>query len=170
MSRPPDTASSTERRLDAVTEARCARVPVDLAASMWDPDRCPAEWLPRLAKIFQVPVFSVEWEVVDQRRAISESLVYRRLGGTLDGLRLILDAVGAVYDYREPADPYTAEIDILNANSTTLPASQLADILQRQKRAAVKLTVNLLAGGELDIPVRSGLDAATVAPLLEGAL
>ena len=170
MIRPPSTASDPERRLDAGAEARLAAIPADLAASAWSPARCPVEWLPRLAQVFQVPVFSVDWDVADQRRVIAESLTGRRLGGTVAGLRAILDAAGAVYDYTEGPAPHTATVDILNAGATTLATSQIAAILQRQKRAAVKLTVNQLVGLDLTLPVQTGLDAAVVAPLLEGEL
>ena len=170
MSAPPATAGSVEQRLDAVTAERLARIPVHLAATVWDPSRCPAEWLPRLAQTFQVPIFSIDWTVDEQRRVIAESLAARRTGGTVAGLTAALDAAAAVYDYREPDEPYTAEIDILNAGQTSLPTPQIVAILQRQKRAAVKLTVNQVVGLQLDLPVRSGLDAVTVAPPLEGAL
>lgn len=169
MTRPPATASAPERRLDAVAEARLD-VPVGLAASVWDPARCPIEWLPRLAQVFQVPVFSADWDVADQRRVIEESLVGRRLGGTVAGIRAILDAGGAAYNYTEGPAPYTAAVDILNADATTLSTSQIAAILQRQKRAAVRLTVNQFTGLNLDILARTGLGAAVVAPLLEGEL
>lgn len=169
MIRPPDTASEPERRLDAAAEARLD-VPADLAALVWDPARCPVEWLPRLAQVFRVPVFSVDWDVADQRRAITESLVGRRRGGTVAALRAILDAAGAVYDYTEGPAPYTATVDILNAGATTLPTPQIAAILQLQKRAAVKLAINQLAGLDLAIALQAGLDAAVVAPLLEGEL
>ena len=168
MTRPPATASELERRLDAAAEARLD-VPADLAGSVWDPARCPVEWFPRLAQVFQVPVFSVDWDVADQRRVIEESLVGRRLGGTVAGIEAILEAGGAVYDYTEPA-PFTAVVDIRNAGATTLPTSQIAAILQRQKRASVKLTVNQLVGLDLQIPVRTGLGAAVVAAGLEGRL
>ena len=169
MTRPPAAASDLERRLDAAAEARLD-VPADLAGSAWDPELCPVEWLPRLAQVFQVPVFSADWDVSDQRRVIAESLVGRRLGGTVAGIRAILDAGGAVYDYSEGPAPYTATVDILNAGSTTLSTSQIAAILQRQKRAAVKLTVNQLVGLDLGLRVETGLGAAVVAPLLEGGL
>lgn len=171
MSRPPGTASELERRLDAAAEDRLGRVPVELAAALWDPDRAPREWLPRLAAVFRVPVFSDQWSEADQRRAIKESLVERRAGGTQAGMELALDAGGAVYSYREPGAAYTAEIDILNPDALTLPASEVGRILQRRKRAAVRLTVSQIAsGGELDIPVRSGLGAAAVSPMLIGKL
>ena len=170
MTRPPDTASAMERRLDAAAEAALARIPTGLPAAMWDPRRCPEEWLPRLAAVFRVPIFSAGWLVADQRRVIGESLAGRRLGGTEAGIRDILDAAGAVYDYREGPAPYTAVVDILNAGSTTLPTGQVADILERQKRASVQLTVNQLVGLSLDLPVRTGLGAAVVAPHLTGAL
>ena len=169
VTRPPTTASELERRLDAAAEARLD-VPADLAGSVWDPARCPVEWLPRLAQVFQVPVFSVDWDVADPRRVIEESLVGRRLGGTVAGIEAILEAGGAVYDYTEGPAPFTATVDIRNAGATTLPTSQIAAILQRQKRASVKLTVNQLAGLDLQIPVRTGLGAAVVAAGLEGGL
>lgn len=171
MSRPPGTASETERRLDAAAEDRLGRAPVELAAALWDPDRAPREWLPRLAAVFRVPVFSDGWSEADQRRAIKESLVERRAGGTQAGMELALDAGGAVYSYREPDAAYTAEIDILNPDATTLPVAEIARILQSRKRAAVRLTVNQVARAvELDIPVRSGLGATVVAPMLIGKL
>ena len=170
MSRPPAGASDVERRLDAAAEDRLDRAPVGLAAALWDPDRAPREWLPRLAAIFQVPAFSADWPDIDQRRAIRESLTAGlRAGGTQAGMEAILDAGGAVYEYREPA-AFTAEIDILNGDALTLPAAEINRILQSRKRAAVKLTVSQIAGGELEVPVRGGLGAAVVAPALEGEL
>ena len=170
MSAPPATAGSAEQRLDAVAAERQALVPVDLATTIWDPARCPAAWLPRLAQTFQVPIFSVDWTVDEQRRVIAESLAARRTGGTVAGLTAALDAAAAVYDYREPDEPYTAEIDILNAGQTSLPTPQIVAILKRIKRAAVRLTVNQVVGLQLDLPVRAGLHAVTVAPPLEGSL
>ena len=170
MSAPPDTTGSAERRLDALAGERLAELPAELAERIWDPDRCPVEWLPRLAQTFQVPIYSADWDVDEQRRVIAESIEARRLGGTVAGLTAVLDAAAAVYDYRETDEPYTAEIDLLNAGQTSLPTPQIVAILKRQKRAAVKLTVNQVVGLQLDLPVRSGLHAVTVAPPLEGAL
>ena len=170
MSAPPDTAGSAERRFDALAADRLSDLPAELAADLWDPARCPVEWLPRLAQTFQVPIFSADWDVDEQRRVIAETLTTRRAGGTVAGLTAVLDAAGAIYDYRELDAAYTAEIDILNAGQTSLPTAQIATILQRTKRAAVRLTVNQVVGLQLDLPVRSGLHAVTVAPPLEGAL
>ena len=171
MSRPPAGASDLERRLDAAAEDRLGRAPVGLAAALWNPDRAPREWLPRLAAIFRVPAFSADWTELDQRRAIRESLTTGlRAAGTQAGAEAILGLAGAVYDYREPDAAFTVEIDILNADALTLPAAEINRILQSRKRAAVKLTVSQVAGGELEVPVRGGLGAAVVAPALEGEL
>ena len=171
MIRLPNTSSPPEQRLDAAMRAFTARIPSTLATAMWDPDRCPVEWLPRLAKIFQVPVYSVEWDVADQRRVIAGHLTARQHAGTVAGIVAILDAGGALYEYREPADrPYEAEVDILNAGATTLSTAQLAEILQRTKRAAVKLTISQFASGMLDLPVRAGTGAAIVAEPFIGGL
>ena len=64
------------------------------------------------------------------------------------GLRRVLEAIGAVYDYAEPADaPFTATITI--HNTAALWLDDLADVrvqLERVKRASVHLTLQASAG------------------------
>ncbi len=167
----PPGASETERRLDAAAAARLAAVPAQLPQTAWEVDQIPATWLPILAWALSVDLWDPAWRDDQKRTVIRETVELHREKGTVAGLRRVLDAIGAVYDYAEPADaPFTATITI--HNTAALLLDDFADVrvqLERVKRASVHLTLQVSAGFCVPVWGAAGLRAVVVAPTLRVA-
>lgn len=158
----PEIAGEVERRFDALASARAGQIPVDLPAGLWDPDRCPGEWLGVLAWAMGIDLWSEEWDEARRRAVLRAAMALRREQGTEAGVRRVLDAIGAIYDYREPAS-YRAEVEVWN--SADLLLSDLADVrrrIERAKRAAVALTVTMAAGQSAAPRVAAGHAAVCI--------
>lgn len=162
MTLAPGTASATERRLDAAADVRIAAIPEQLPAAAWDVDQIPASWLPVLAWALSVDLWDPNWAEIDRREAIRNAVDQHREKGTPAGVRRVLDAIGAVYDYEEPA-PFLCTITIRNSHSLRLPAiSSLTDEINRVKRASVVVTLLSEAGVQADVPIAAGAGVAAV--------
>ena len=100
-----------------------------------------------------------------------EAAQLHREKGTVAALRRVLEAIGAVYDYAEPADaPFTATVTVHNTSALLL--EDLADLspqLERVTRASVHLTLQTEDGFCVPIDVAGGLGVVTLAPALRVA-
>jgi len=63
-------------------------------ATLWDPETCPAAFLPWLAWAYSVDNWSEEWGIDAQRRVIAESLLLHKQKGTPAAIRRLMEAVG----------------------------------------------------------------------------
>ena len=111
------------------------------------------------------------WDDSLKRRVIREAAQFHREKGTVAALRRVLEAIGAVYDYAEPADaPFTATVTVHNTSALLL--EHLADLspqLERVTRASVHLTLQTEDGFCVPIDVAGGLGVVTLAPALRVA-
>jgi phage tail P2-like protein len=63
-------------------------------AALWDPETCPAEFLPWLAWAYSVDDWGADWSEDAQRRVIAESLLIHKHKGTPSAIRRVMEAVG----------------------------------------------------------------------------
>lgn len=113
----PPNATPEERALSDAT-ARAADVPV-IVREMWNPDTCPAEFLPWLAWAFSVDTWSDDWTDAQKRGAIKASVAVHEIKGTIGSLRAALDGLGYQIDLEEwfnqspIGDPYTFKLNLI---------------------------------------------------------
>ena len=156
MTRVPRVASSAEQRLDALVARRVADLPLDTAATAWDADTCPTEWLPVLAWALHVDVWDSSWPVDRMRGAIREAVELHRAHGTESAMRTVLERLGAVYTYEEPGFG-EATVSVANLLGIGLEtAAMLRGELDRVKRASVHLTLQARAGHMGKLPLSAG--------------
>ena len=161
----PSTAGDAERRLDAAAAARIDAIPVALPASAWDADRVPREFLPVLAWALSVDLWDPDWPEALHRDAVKQAIALHREHGTPAAVRRVLDSVGAIYDYTEPAAaPFTAVVDIYNSDAVLLDSlATLRDRINHVKRASVAVTINASAGTCAMLPIATGHAGVVVA-------
>lgn len=90
MSILPPNATAMELDVEAVVSRE---LPVDIAA-LWDPDTCPAAFLPWLADALSVDEWSADWTEARKREVIRQSIAVHRRKGTRSSLTRALDAAG----------------------------------------------------------------------------
>jgi len=128
----PNNATPQERALDGAT-SRITSVPVPIA-SVWDPDTCPVDLLPWLAWAFSVDEWSPDWDELQKRDAVRQSVDVHRHKGTLAAVRTAMAAVGIEVELREwftqsPAgDPYTFQL-VLNARQYPITQEAIQKLL-----------------------------------------
>lgn len=128
----PNNATPQERALDLST-ARLTDVPVPVA-DVWNPDLCPAPLLPWLAWAFSVDEWGQDWDELQRRQAVKQSVEVHRHKGTVAAVRTAMAAVGVEVELREwfaqspPGDPYTFQL-VLNAQQYPVDLASLQQLL-----------------------------------------
>ncbi len=159
----PANATALERALEGVG-ARLLDAPVPIGDLM-SPQRCPEAALPWLAWALGVEDWDSGWPVDFKRRLIAGAVEVHRRKGTPAAVKRLLDAIGAVYDYTEPA-PLRFAVTI--HNSDALPIDSLAGLraaIDRAKRLSAHYTLTLATGFCGALPIAGGVGAATVVEL-----
>ena len=157
----PPNATALERAME-----RAGDRPIDLPIrKLWSAADCPVDLLPYLAWALGVEEWDSEWPGPVKRAAVAGAFAIHREKGTLAGLRRLLDAAGAEYEYTERPEgqPMTALLAIGNSNAVFLP--DIARAIERVKRASLHLDLVLTSAAAGQIPVAGGLGAATVAEI-----
>ena len=95
----PFNASDCEREIESAIH-RGTTLPV-LLDSLWDPERCPNEWLPWLAWAMSVDSWESHWSERTKRSLIAKSIHIHRTKGTVSSLNQVLDALGVVAEISE---------------------------------------------------------------------
>lgn len=88
----PPNATAQERALEA-TLARLGDVPVDLRG-LWNPDTCPAAFLPWLAWAFSVDEWVPTWPESTKRQVIKDSYSVHAKKGSVASVKEALAAAG----------------------------------------------------------------------------
>lgn len=111
--------------------------------SLWDPMRCPADFLPYLAWAENVDIWDSSWPIEIQRRVIDRTLANHRIKGTTAAVRQALDAVGItarVVEWHEK-DPQgeegTFEVQLLLRDDIETESPEIID--PDRVRAATQL-------------------------------
>lgn len=168
----------------ALEEVMRPDVSPDLIATLWNPQRCPAAFLPWLAWSLSVDEWRVDWPESVKRAVIQESVSIHRKKGTVWSIKRLLAAVGAQSELREwwqmepRGTPHTFEIDVYASH---LPDTQddepilgevatkrIADLINSTKPVRSHYTLRLGASylGPLATGGVIGRPSALVAPLV----
>lgn len=106
MSLLPNTSGALEKKLEELGERYLFDNP---SIYLWNPDKCPEEFLIYLAWALSVDDWSESWSEEVKRNVVKNSLDIHRLKGTTKGLQDTLDNLGhklaAVYWHEEPEIP-----------------------------------------------------------------
>jgi phage tail P2-like protein len=94
MSLLPPSSSLSERALEGAVERAFTTPDADVIARMWNPDTCPAAFLPWLAWALSVDTWDAGWTEETQRAVIRASIAVHRRKGTRAAVRTALDAAG----------------------------------------------------------------------------
>lgn len=145
----PPGATPVERSLEAAC-ARIGSVPRELGA-LWDPARCPVDWLPALAWTAGIEEWNAEWPEAVKRHAIAVAFELHRVRGTWGAVRRLMESIGAVWSKREgPADGLAPMTGVLVIhNSASLHGEELASLrskIGRIQRLSFQLDIELRSG------------------------
>lgn len=169
----PPNATNQERAIEAAT-ARLAAVPVPVR-ELWNPDTCPAEFLPWLAWAFSVDRWEDDWTEAQKRAVIQNSIFIHRHKGTLGAVKSALQALGyratVTEWFEDDAAPYTFAVDVAVAASGIDEAlySQLEKVIDDTKNvrshlAALKLTGTVRGPLRAASSLTSGVETSVYPP------
>ena len=181
----PINATKLERDIEQVTAAKYD-MPIAVR-DMWNPDTCPAPFLPWLAWGVSVDNWNADWSEQVKRNVIKASIKVHQIKGTVDAVRQALDALGAQIEMSEWFEnggaPGTFSLiawanDNLGSGNTVLDTQLYADLersISEAKPASRHFTFQvgarfkdglaLAAGGIRLAMVRRNTAATEVAPL-----
>ncbi|MBC7952239.1 MAG: phage tail protein I [Rhodospirillaceae bacterium] len=96
----PANSTKFERSMEQVLGARLIRfeVAADMVATLWDPHRCPAEYLPWLAWSVAVPYWRTAWPEQFKRALIADAPAIHAQRGFVPGIERGLSAIGLQMD------------------------------------------------------------------------
>ena len=130
----PSSSAPQEKAL-AGAIGRLSAVPVRIG-DLWNPDKCPVEFLPWLGWAVSVDEWSDDWSESQQRAAIKSSLAVHRIKGTVAAVKAVLAPYGATVALTEwwqktpKGEPHTFDIDVVVSGDGAASASFL-DSLKR---------------------------------------
>lgn len=143
----PPNATDAERAL-ATTTSRYGDLPV-IIRQLWNPDRCPAQWLGYLAYAFSVEAWDDGWPEHIKRQTVKDALYQHRIKGSLQA---VLDAVASFgtlatvteWWQRTPrGEPHTFSVDIsAQDNERPLPVYQQTGDTWLYTRAAIPVATS----------------------------
>ena len=143
---------------------RIDETPVPLG-SLWSIADCPEALLPWLAWALGVAEWGHDWPLEVKRATIAAAYDVHALRGTPAAVKRLLDGIGAVYDYSEPA-PLQFRIAVWNSESLALnDVAGLGAAIDRAKRLAARYTLAMTAGLTGAVGLAGGLGARTVVRL-----
>lgn len=144
--------------------ARIDEIPTPLG-SLWSIEDCPERLLPWLAWTVGVAEWDHDWPVETKRRVIAAAHEVHRKRGTPAAVKRLLDAIGAIYDYSEPA-PLQYRVDIHNSEVLAVGDVQhLTAAVRRVDRLAARGTIAVSAGLLTPVAVAGGIGARTIVEL-----
>ncbi|TYL43717.1 phage tail protein I [Dickeya sp. ws52] len=168
----PPGSSALERRLAAACgDISALSVPI---RQVWNPDTCPASFLPYLAWAFSVDRWDERWPESVKRQVIKDAFFIHRHKGTLSALRRVVEPFGYLIRITEwwqtGGTPGTFRLDIGVqdagiAEETYLELERLIADAKPVSRHLLGLAIHLDSLGALPVSVGqySG-DALTVYP------
>lgn len=95
----PANASQLER-LAAQALAEIERTPIPIR-DLWNPDTCPAAFLPYLAWAFSVDRWSQAWPLSAKRAAVRAAYFIHSRKGTIGALRRVVEPLGYLIEVHE---------------------------------------------------------------------
>lgn len=134
----PPNATKQERALDDAT-ARVGAVPTPLR-ELWNPDTCPAEFLPWLAWALSLDSWQPYWPESVKRARIRAAVAISRKKGTAKSVRDVVQSFGGNLSLKEwwqntpPTDPHTFTVLLTVGGSAPATAAYQQDIINEVTR------------------------------------
>lgn len=168
----PANSTRLERNL-ATVGAAIERIPVPLR-DLFNPDRCPVDYLPFLAWALSVDRWSPEWPEATKRAVIKASFFIHQRKGTIGALRRVVEPLGFLLRVTEwwqmvpEGEPGTFRLDIgvTDQGITDEMYEELSRLINDAKPVSRHLTglaINMEVRGTANIGVAAFLgDETTV--------
>ncbi|MDE1170927.1 MAG: phage tail protein I [Verrucomicrobium sp.] len=141
----PPNATEFEQDVETVT-SRISDVPVPLR-TLWNPDTCPAAFLPWLAWALEVDTWSSSWTDAQKRAVIKASVDVHRHKGTLGAVRRVLEPFGLSGAIREwwqttpPGTPHTFTVTLAIINTPSDVQDAIATAVDQVKPVRSEMTL-----------------------------
>lgn len=138
-------ANATKQEIDIeMTNAGISEIPVK-AIDLWNPDKCPAEFLPWLAYSVAISEWDDTWTDTQKRQAIKDSYFVHQKRGTIGAMRKALANLGAnirVIEWFESGKaPYTFAIQVgIFGNDDPEVIKKILRVVDRTKNERSHLT------------------------------
>ncbi|MCA7001642.1 phage tail protein I [Dickeya solani] len=168
----PPSASELERRL-AITGGEIGALPIPIR-QLWNPDTCPAAFLPYLAWAFSVDRWDEHWPEAVRRQVIKDAFFIHRHKGTIGALRRVVEPFGYLIRITEwwqiGGTPGTFRLDIgvQDSGITEETYAELERLIADAKPVSRHLLgMNIVMDSTGSIPLAAGQysgDALTVYP------
>lgn len=132
----PPNATAHETVLEAAIRPD---VPIEIR-EIWNPDTCPHELLPWLARAFSVDAWESDWTEEQKRHSVKASIEVHRHKGTIGSVRTALGALGIDARVQEwfnqvpTGEPYTFDLRL---------AADQTPVDQAGMKAALALVMNM---------------------------
>jgi phage tail P2-like protein len=162
--------------LEVAAAAACAEltaVPVPLR-DLWNPQTCPAKFLPYLAWAFSVDRWDESWPEATKRGVIQSAYFIHTHKGTISAIRRVVEPLGYVINISEwwetnsPPGTFRLDIGVLESGITEEMYQEMERLIDGAKpcsRHLTGLSINLDVGGVSPVAVGSySGDLLTVYP------
>lgn len=80
------------------------------ARDLWNPDRCPVDFLPWLAWSFSIDNWNDAWPEHTKRAVIKAAIATQRIKGTRKAVREVVQSYGGTIALREPYEPGGSQV------------------------------------------------------------
>lgn len=158
----PRNASQLEY-LAAQALAQIQRTPIPLR-ELWNPNKCPVEFLPYMAWAFSVDRWDSEWTEATKRAAIKASFYIHKHKGTIGAIRRVVEPLGYLIEIIEwfntvpegVPGTFALKVGVLETGITEEIYQELERLIDDAKpvtRQLVGLAISLEIKGNLDIAV-----------------
>lgn len=147
----PPSASILELRLAAA----CSGIS-DLSVplrDLWNPWRCPAQFLPYLAWAFSVDRWEESWSEMAKRQAVSDAFWIHQRKGTVAAVRRVIEGLGYSmtlaewWDVADPAGTFRLVIDLNEVGITETMIAELERIIGDAKPVSRHINQLTLSAG-----------------------
>lgn len=117
---------------------------------LWNPDRCPAKFLPYLAWAFSVDRWDEKWTTAEKRQAVKDAFYIHRRKGTIAAIRRVIETLGysmSIEEWWQVADPagtFRLAIDVNDIGITETMINELERLIGDTKpvsRHIAQLTI-----------------------------
>ncbi|MCV7756988.1 phage tail protein I [Pluralibacter gergoviae] len=152
----PPGASALEMRLAAAC-ASISGLDVPLR-DLWNPWRCPAQFLPYLAWAFSVDRWEESWSVAAKRQAVGDAFWIHQRKGTVAAVERVIESLGYSMEISEwwttsdPAGTFRLSIDVKDVGITESMIDELERIIGDAKpvsRHISNLEISARSQGEI---------------------
>lgn len=102
---------------------------------LWNPDRCPAKFLPYLAWAFSVDRWDEKWTTAEKRQAVKDAFYIHRRKGTIAAIRRVIETLGysmSIEEWWQVADPagtFRLAIDVNDIGITETMINELERLI-----------------------------------------